>query len=1042
MDATLLHADPFAGITVDSHPAEVMTRVRNLADRKRFSTLVPMLGSMLRIDGKPYSLRRHQPFEDLFRFYLADKYLFMTGRQVGKCLAVDAEQRIRLFDGREVLPAELKLGDRVIGLNDRLRSEAGYVTAIMPRERKAVLHIKTRLGNELWVSHDHKIKTLYGYTPAGELKPGSRIAAPRRAGEFGRLKVPEWKLKLTAFLIGDGSLGGPGHSLSFVNSNQSRLTEVRRLAAPLQASSLNESLRRGSTVIAMTKDRRGTVRQALEADGLWGLRAWQKFLPPWVFKLNRQDTATFLAYLWSTDGSVKQRYRRTELSYSSTSQRLVRDVQSLLHKFGIPSRIQSKVPTCNGKKCRRSWELHVETRQGWAKFQELMAVPGKPSIPPPTTRSNNNRDTIPIEIREHIAELAGDTWRKRSHTLLQSGLRFKPKYPLSRPKLDEYISHFNRVGADATFLEDLQHGDVWWDTVTSVTEVGERETFDITVDGVHSFLLNGVFTHNSASLSASTIARCTGIPSFNVLYVTPLYEQVRRLSSQYVQPMINTSPLQGLWRGRNAKNSVLQQSFKNGSNMFFSYAYTSVDRVRGLGNIAICGIDEIQDMNREFLPVIEETMSASEWGIAQYSGTPKTLDNTLTKLWQISSQAEWFIPCSHCTTGGKPTWNIPSSEYHLEKMIGPMRSSISFDEPATICHKCGGFIRPQDGRWIHRYDDRRGIEDERNTFEGRHVPQIVMPTHYSNPKKWAKILTKQGSMATNLFYNEVLGEPYDTAAKLVTETELIAASNLGPNTLQAAKRVRDDRGFRLRVIAVDWGGGGEEGLSLTTIAYVCIADNGTIQVPFGVRLLTPHDHLGEAAAILDLNSELKPDLIVHDYTGAGALRETFLLQSGRIRHDKVFPVTYVGSARKRLCLKVPGTIDHPRTRYHVDKSRSLLTTCAAIKCKWIRFFNWDYKTMEEPGLISDFTALIEEKTQTLAAGELYRIEKADGTIDDFAQAVNIGSIACWHWTNMWPNIANMYAGMTPAQREAAEPKYPWSNADMQPSGVYRDGDDD
>jgi hypothetical protein len=540
--------------------------------------------------------------------------------------------------------------------------------------------------------------------------------------------------------------------------------------------------------------------------------------------------------------------------------------------------------------------------------------------------------------------------------------------------------------------------------------------------------MTGRQTGKSASLAASTICRCVSIPSFNVLYITPLYEQVRRLSSQYVQPMLNTSPVKALWRGANAKNSVLQQSFYNGSNMFFSYAFTSVDRVRGISNIAICGIDELADMNREWIPVIEETMAASKWGISQYSGSPKTLDNTLTKQWSISSQAEWFVPCSHCTTNGVPTWNIPSSEHHLEKMIGPLRDDISYDRPAVICHKCGQFIRPQDGRWVHRHRNRVGGSDERVTFEGRHVPQIIMPMHFSVRKKWAKILTKRAAMATNLFYNEVLGEPYDTAAKLVTETELIAASNLGPNSLSRAKAERNR--FRFTALGVDWGGGGEEGLSLTTIAFLGIAPTGRIEVLYGKRLLTPHDHLLEAEEVLELYKHLNPNMVAHDYTGAGILRETFLMQAG-VPMNRIMPCMYVGSARKKLCLHVPPTPQHPRSHYHVDKSRSLLTVCASIKCQWLKFFNWDYVSMEEPGMISDFTALTEEKTQTMSAGELYRIEKADGTIDDFAQAVNIGAVACWHRTGMWPNIATMRALMTAAQQEAADPQRPWKPSDLE-----------
>jgi len=73
--------------------------------------------------------------------------------------------------------------------------------------------------------------------------------------------------------------------------------------------------------------------------------------------------------------------------------------------------------------------------------------------------------------------------------------------------------------------------------------------------------------------------------------------------------------------------------------MLFSFAFLNPDRVRGVSADRV-GIDEIQDLDITFLPIIRECMSASDLAIRQFTGTPKTLDNTLESLWQESSQAE------------------------------------------------------------------------------------------------------------------------------------------------------------------------------------------------------------------------------------------------------------------------------------------------------------------------------------------------------------------------------------------------------------------
>jgi len=282
-----------------------------------------------------------------------------------------------------------------------------------------------------------------------------------------------------------------------------------------------------------------------------------------------------------------------------------------------------------------------------------------------------------------------------------------------------------------------------------------------------------------------------------------------------------------------------------------------------------------------------------------------------------------------------------------------------------------------------------------------------MPLHYAQPDKWSELLSKQadkGNTPANVFYNEVLGESYDTASKLVTLTELDQVSNLGINSIKHA-RARRGR-YSTTVLGVDWGGGGEKGISFTTVALLGLRRDGVIEVIYGKRLLTPHDHIREAKEIRYLWDTFRPTMLAHDYTGAGSLRETFLIQTG-VPTRVIMPCQYVRSASRSPCYHVAPTPAHPRSHYRVDKSRSLLLTCAMIKCKKLLFFNADYKTQEDAGLIRDFLALTENKVTTMAAGEIYTIGRQSGFADDFAQAVNLGCVALWHRTRQWPNVAEM-----------------------------------
>lgn len=508
------------------------------------------------------------------------------------------------------------------------------------------------------------------------------------------------------------------------------------------------------------------------------------------------------------------------------------------------------------------------------------------------------------------------------------------------------------------------------------------------------------------------------IPFFKILYVTPLYEQIRRFSNNYVRPFIDRSPIKTLWCGTSTENSVLQRSFKNLSTMLFSFALLDADRIRGV-SAHMVAIDELQDMDPAHLPIINETLSASPWAMTRLTGTPKSLDNSVENAWKRSSQAEWVIPCSHCTENGRPTLNIPSLEFHVDKMIGPVHPYISERHPAVICHKCGQAINPRDGRWWHRYAERR------MKFAGYHIPQLILPLHYARHDKWSELVAKREGWANtskSVFYNEVLGESIDVGQKIVTETDLKKASVLPwrntPNTpnREMTKRLKH---YQTRVMGIDWGGGGEDEISYTAMALLGFTPDRKIDVLWGKRLVISQEHLREAQECLHWATQFRCDLITHDYTGAGTVRETVMVQAG-FDLERVMGMQYVRAATRNLLTYVPASPLHNRAFHRLDKTRSLLYTCQGIKLGMIRFFEWDRLDEESPGLTGDFLALIEEKAESKLAGDIYTISRNEALTDDFAHAVNLGCCALWHMHG-WPNFAEAAAvgRVTRAQIRAA-----------------------
>ena len=510
-------------------------------------------------------------------------------------------------------------------------------------------------------------------------------------------------------------------------------------------------------------------------------------------------------------------------------------------------------------------------------------------------------------------------------------------------------------------------------------------------------LKTGRQVSKSTSLASHGVMLSNCIPYLRTLYVTPLYEQIRRFSNNYVRPFIDRSPIKPLWSGTNTENSVLQRSFKNLSVMLFSFALMDADRVRGISADRVC-LDELQDMDPDHIPIIRETMSHSDYAIMSLAGTPKSLDNPLEGVWRRSSQAEWFIPCFSC---GK--WNIPSMEFHIDAMIGPAHDDISESCPGTVCYNCRRPIFPRHGHWVHRYPQRRW------KTAGYHVPQLIMPLHYARPNKWSELLAKRqgwGNTSQAMFYNEVLGESVDSGQKLISETELRRMGTLpwhnNSNNPSLAMTSRLQH-YHQRILAVDWGGGGEDGVSFTSLALLGYNTSGHIDILWGKRLVASQEHLREAREVMHWMRVFGCDMIVHDYTGAGVVRETVMVQAG-FDLERVMPIQYVRAAASNLIRYVPATPLHNRAHYRLDKTRSLLYTFQAMKLQLVRSFAYDYINDDDPGLMSDFLALVEEKTESRLAGDIYTITRNPMLTDDFAQAVNIGCAAIWHMHG-WPNYA-------------------------------------
>lgn len=292
--------------------------------------------------------------------------------------------------------------------------------------------------------------------------------------------------------------------------------------------------------------------------------------------------------------------------------------------------------------------------------------------------------------------------------------------------------------------------------------------------------------------------------ALNCLYVSPTNQQTKVFSQDRLKEPIETSEYLKTWTTTKLSDNVFLKKFINRSQITLRYAYLNADRVRGIPADIIC-LDEIQDLLTDNIPVIEECASHSELvingvlhkgGIFMYSGTPKSLDNTIEGYWSsFSTQNEWAVPC-HRHAIKTPTgitrqhWNILSEDHIGLKSL--------------ICDKCGNPISAKDSeaQWVALNPDI--VKQIPKPYEGYRIPQLMVP--------WVPhedILQKQKTYSRPRFFNECLGLSYDSGTRPLTRQDVIDNCDdkirLDPEYL---RRVRQFVGDSYPIYAgVDWGTG-------------------------------------------------------------------------------------------------------------------------------------------------------------------------------------------------------------------------------------------
>ena len=87
----------------------------------------------------------------------------------------------------------------------------------------------------------------------------------------------------------------------------------------------------------------------LKEIGIYGKLSKEKAIPECVFRLPKNQLSLFLNRLFSCDGSIYRLNDLYEVSYSTSSEEMAKQIHHLLLRFGVVSRLRNKIMRYNGK---------------------------------------------------------------------------------------------------------------------------------------------------------------------------------------------------------------------------------------------------------------------------------------------------------------------------------------------------------------------------------------------------------------------------------------------------------------------------------------------------------------------------------------------------------------------------------------------------------------------------------------------------------------------------------------------------------------------
>ncbi len=540
-----------------------------------------------------------------------------------KCLPGDVEvvdaDTGRLVKIEEIATGAAQLHATITCDTNSLKLQSGRVSKVLDNGVKPVYRLTTALGRSIEATANHPFYTFDGWRHLEDLEAGQLLAVPRQIDVEGAKQWQDHEVIALGHLLAEGNLCHPT-SVYFYTQDRTQLDDYCLAAEQFENVRCSVAMHKNTFSVYAKRVNRtqtaGIVDWAKDLN-IWGKKATEKEIPAEVFELKNRQIALLISRMWEGDGHINVRGR--SLFYATSSERMARQLQHLLLRLGVISRLRTvEFPYKDG---RTGYQLFVTGDDNISTFASqigLYFVSDKNrnalnALLQRVAPEQSSKDVVPLGIKERVREvkeLSGRTWTDINAT---TGVAQREFHPTNNPTK----SGFRRATIQrlADFFDDEElhryaNSDIYWDKIVSIEYVGEKQTYDLEVPGTHNFIANDILVHNSHAADYAVITVQTAylkayypveymaalltVELDNQEKVTNFITECRKMGIAVLPPNVNESDM-----GFAIQEGVTVTKAKNFGQNVFDFSVPEGSAIRfGLGAIKNVGHGPVEEILR------------------------------------------------------------------------------------------------------------------------------------------------------------------------------------------------------------------------------------------------------------------------------------------------------------------------------------------------------------------------------------------------------------------------------------------------------------